>query len=199
MVEMIRQSRVGSRNESYRTENTEEYLDLIAERDEELGQGEYRDSMQVSQSWDTKDEHVIKFDQRSMRFSEKYPIGLEAILHVAEFDAIVRRINYDMNRDARAARDRLVKCFCLHIPLLLLAVGILMTPLLLYTMHKQRRALKAFWEAIRKLFIELNAKTYIKRGLEWRLERDVRQLKTRDLVDPLVAYRIVLVHKNPEG
>lgn len=185
------------RFDSFRTENTEEYASATDD-----GQGERSDeqrgSAQEAQPWTVKGEHVLKFDQRAMRFSEKYPAGLDAVLHVAEFDSVVRRINYDMNRDVRAAKDRLAKSFCFYIPLMLIAVGVIMTPFMLYTVRRQRRALKAFWEAIRKLFIELNAKTYTKRGLEWRLVRDRRQLGTRDFVDPLVVYRIVLVQKRPE-
>lgn len=61
--------------------------------------------------------------------------------------------------------------------------------------RRQKKELKRFWERLRNYLGEINRKTYLKRNLEWKLVEDRRKLKLRDVVNPLLAYRMEIIHR----
>lgn len=143
--------------------------------------------------------YTIKFEDSDLCFSETYPPGLEGILSVVEFDSVIRKINGDMTLDIREAGKMVRKWAIVSLSLCLVIIGFALTPVVLVKLSKQKRELRRFWECLRVYFGEINRKTFMKRNLEWKLVEDKKQLKGRDVVNPLFAYRIEIIHRKPRA
>lgn len=141
--------------------------------------------------------YTIRFEDSGLRFSETYPPGLDGILSVAEFDSIIRKVNEDMTLDIREAGRMVRKWAIVSLSLCLVIIGFALTPVVFVKLGKQKRELKRFWERLRAYFGEINRKTFMKRNLEWKLVEDKKKLKGRDVVNPLFAYRIEIIHRKP--
>lgn len=142
--------------------------------------------------------YKVKFEEGNLRFSEAYPNALEGVLPLAEFDSVVRKVNEDMTVDIRETNQNVRKWAIATISLCIVVVGLFMTPVLFVKTRRQKQQLKEFWERLRMYLGEINRKTYMKRNLEWKLVEDKRKLKGRDVVNPMFAYRIEIIHRIPK-
>lgn len=143
--------------------------------------------------------YKIRFEENALRFSETYPEALEGILAVPEFDSVIRKINEDLTMEVQARGKKVKRWAYICLGLCILLAGLCLTPVLFVQTRRQRRELKHYWERVRAYLGEINRKTYLKRNLEWKLVEDRHKLKTRDVVNPLLAFRIELVHRIQRG
>lgn len=143
--------------------------------------------------------YKIRFEENSLRFSETYPDALKGVLPVPEFDSVIRKINEDLSADVQVRGKKVKRWAYICLVTSIVMAGLCLTPVLFVQTRRQRRELKQFWERVRTYLGEVNRKTYLKRNLEWKLVEDRRKLKTRDVVHPLLMYKIELVHRMPRS
>lgn len=143
--------------------------------------------------------YKIRFEENALQFSETYPEALEGVLAVPEFDSVIRKINEDLTMEVQARGKKVKRWAYICLGLCILLAGLCLTPVLFVQTRRQRRELKHYWERVRAYLGEINRKTYLKRNLEWKLVEDRHKLKTRDVVNPLLAFRIELVHRIQRG
>ncbi|PJF19549.1 hypothetical protein PSACC_00640 [Paramicrosporidium saccamoebae] len=142
--------------------------------------------------------YKVRFEEKDLRFSEAYPVELEKVLPLAEFDSVVRKVNEDMTVEIRDTNENVRTWAMWTLGLCFVAVGLFMTPVLFVKTRRQKQELKDFWERLRIYLGEINRKTYMKRNLEWKLVEDKKKLKGRDVVNPMFAYRMEIIHRTPK-
>lgn len=143
--------------------------------------------------------YKIKFEETRLQFSERYPEALSDVLPLAEFDGIIRKINGDMTQEIRTQQKKVHKWSAICIGLCILVAGVCLTPVVFVQTRRQRKKTKAFWERLRTYLGEINRKTYLKRNLEWKLVEDKAKIRKRDVVNPLLAYRLEVVHRTQKS
>lgn len=139
--------------------------------------------------------YKIKFDETKLNFSENYPQALQGALSLAEFDSVIRKINEDMTMEIKDRNKKVKKWSLITLAACVVIAGIALTPVLFVQTRRQKKELKQFWERLRNYLGEINRKTYLRRNLEWKLVEDRRKLKLRDVVNPLLAYRMEIIHR----
>jgi len=138
----------------------------------------------------------IHFVEKPLAFSDRYPPGLAEFLSVAEFDAVLRRINVEMAEPIRerAHKVRILVCTCLA--LCAIVVGVFGAPVMLIKTNRQRRELKRFWIDVREYLTDQNRRVFSRRNIEWKLVEEKHRLKGRDVINPMLAYRIEIIVKS---
>ena len=142
----------------------------------------------------------IPFDEDKLSFPEEFPeIELEGVITTIEFDSVIRKINGDMADPIRQGRKRVRQWSIASLGTVIVVVGFFITPVAILRAERQKRALIQYWDAIRAYFAKINGERYLGRNLEWKLVKDEEKGERKDAFNPLLLYRIELIHRIPQG
>lgn len=130
-----------------------------------------------------------------MLFDERFRPGLAAFIRQDEYDAIIKKINTDLNMELLETTQEFRKWARIWIFTAYLGVGLIFTPILVRRSKRQQEMLELFWQRIRAYLAECNRRIFTKRRLEWKLIEQVSTLKGRDIINPLYAYRLDIIQK----
>lgn len=112
----------------------------------------------------------IPFDEYIWGFKSDYPSDLRPILPVDQWDAVIHRLNSDLNLEMRKkwdAIDRWIKYSTIGSFLLL---GIPLWTVVAYKMEQHKRVVRDYWRRVRKYLAHLNREDARRqRSLQWRL------------------------------
>ena len=135
----------------------------------------------------------FRFDDKQMVFEESYPEELSAVFPIEEFNAIIRKLNYDLNLPIQQSSSTLKRwtagtgiacCFI---------VGIFAIPVLWYKASVNEREMNEYWTRVREYLTEINRRSLIRRGLEWKVVEDKAKIKGHDCVNKVYCYRLDLL------
>lgn len=133
------------------------------------------------------------FDDKQMLFEETYPQELSAIFPIEEFNAIIRKLNYELNLPIQQTSSSLRKwttgtgiacCF---------VVGIFVVPVVWYKASRNEREMQEYWTRLREYLTEINRRGLIRRGLEWKVVEDRAKIKGHDCVNKVYCMRLDLL------
>lgn len=137
--------------------------------------------------------YKLTFNAQELMFDDTYIEELSESVYPEEFDAVLRTINTEHAMKIQKCNRSIKKWMKIVGISSIFIIGILLSPILLTKVSNQKKNMEAFWEKVKDYLYHVNKKTYLKRGVEWRLEQDKRQIKGRDAVNPLAAYRLVII------
>lgn len=137
--------------------------------------------------------YKLAFNIQELTFEDTYPEELGTSVCPEEFDAVLRTINSELALKIQKCNRSIKKWMKIVGITSLFIIGIFLSPILLTKVSRQKKYLEEFWEKVKDYLYHVNKKTYLKRGVEWRLEQDKQQIKGRDAVNPLATYRIVII------
>jgi hypothetical protein len=135
----------------------------------------------------------IKFDSIKMLFDTTYPENFRPVLPEEEWEGIIRHLNTDLNQSIQSSMadlhawttGMLISCAAV--------VGVVIIPVVWVKTSRHQRAMEVFWKHVKEFFTEINRKTFIRRGLEWKVVEDKRTMRKRDCYNPVYLYRAELV------
>ena len=139
----------------------------------------------------------IPLNEASLKFSENYPTGLLEKVPILEIDAIIRRINNELQQMVRPTA-KLMKKWCLgSLCLSVVVIGIFGIPYSVVLIHRFRNLISHYWERVRAYFLAINNSIYRSRRIEWRLVEDKQKIENRDLTNPILTFAIEVTCKDP--
>lgn len=139
--------------------------------------------------------YKINFDHQTLTFDETLPEGLNDLIRPEEFDAILRKINTELNQEALEACRKMKRMGTVYGPLSLAFIGLLLTFNMARRARRCRKALLTFFKNVEDLLNEWNKKTFLRKKIDWRLVQDKKYIRGRDAANPFFAYRIDILHK----
>lgn len=137
----------------------------------------------------------LDFDQEKLLFHDEYPEELLGIVAPEEFDAVLRTINTEIGLKIQASNESIRKWIKIVDRTLIILVGFLLSPILLMKLSNQKKHMEEYWVKVKEYLYHQNKKTYLKRGIEWKLEVDRAKIKGRDAVNPLACNMISILYE----
>jgi hypothetical protein len=128
-----------------------------------------------------------------MLFDATYPPALAPVLPLEEWEGLMRHLNTDLNQHIQRSLTNLHSWTTGLLASSTLLVGIFIVPVVWVKTSRHVRAMKAFWEEVREYFGEVNKKTFIRRGLEWKVVEERKKQAKRDCYNPVYLMRVELV------
>lgn len=139
----------------------------------------------------------IHFHEHRLRFDQTYPEGLEGRISPDEYSAVLEKIHRDYAQALEESQKRVNKWSVICFASAPVAVGFILTPVLARYVHRHQKAFKKFWHAVRAHLKTLNKETYLVRGIEWRIERDLEKVENREAYNRWHTFRIELILRKP--
>lgn len=135
----------------------------------------------------------VRFDSVGMTFDEHYPEELAPVLPPEEWEGVLRHLNTDLNQVVQQSMADLHAWTTGMYISCVFVVGVFVIPVVWVKKSRHQHAMEQFWKEVREFFTEINRKTFIRRGLEWKIVEDRRRMKKRDCYNPVYLYRVEVV------
>lgn len=135
----------------------------------------------------------VRFDSQKMLFDTRYPEELTPVLPREEWDGILRHLNTDLNQSVQSSISNLHSWTTGMLASCALIVGVFIVPVVWVKTAKHERLMQTFWQDVRDFFTEINRRTFIRRGLEWKIVEDRRRMRRRDCYNQMYLYRVELM------
>jgi hypothetical protein len=129
----------------------------------------------------------IKFDDKNLVFDETYPMGMEQYLSEPEFEAVLRKINEELNQDALAIKKEVQFWGGVTAATAIFVVGLILSPVLYVKLKRQERIMTAFRKAVKEHLTE-STKLLLRSGkklMRWELVSNKKGNRERDVVNTL--------------
>lgn len=129
----------------------------------------------------------IKFDDQNLVFDETYPLGMEQYLSEPEFEAVLRKINEELNQDAVAIRKEVHMWGGITAATAIFVVGLILSPVLYVKLKRQERIMTQFRKDVKEHLTE-STKLLLRSGkklMRWELVSNKKGNRGRDVVNPL--------------
>ena len=105
----------------------------------------------------------------------------------------MRHLNTDLNQHIQESATDLTAWTSGMLASGALVVGVFVVPVVWWKKHKHDGNMRRFWEQVRLHFTEINKKTFIRRGLEWKVVEERRKMDKRDCYNPVYLWRVGLL------
>lgn len=145
----------------------------------------------------TNKKFKIHFHEHRLRFDQTYPEGLSERLPQQEFMAILDKIHREYAPPLEESQKKVNKWTVICFSTAPLAIGFLLAPILARHVARHQHNFKTFWRTVKAHLKNLNKETYLARGIEWRIERDLEKVAERDAYNRWHTFRIEVILRKP--
>lgn len=144
--------------------------------------------------------HVVKrinvrFDETNLVFDETFPPALEGYMTEPMYEAVIRKLNVELNLDIVETRAEMQKWAKIWACTSVLIVGLFLSPVLAYHARKYRAAMNMFLAEIKAHFKQENrklrpTKARLQQWTEWTIKPSGRQKIGSDVYDSQYAFQV---------
>lgn len=137
----------------------------------------------------------FRFNIDTFEFDSEFPQALNQVMDHQEFLAIFDKINGELNQDLIQSNKKFQNSAKVFAISSLFVIGFFYSPIMQHYYRKRQRQAAIFWDSIKEFLSSCNRRTFQKRRIEWRIVEDAKKMKGRDVVDPVLCYRIDIIQK----
>lgn len=140
----------------------------------------------------------VRFDEKNLVVDETFPADLEGLIEEPDYEAVIRKINVELNLDIIEAREEMRKWSKIFASTALLLVGLVFSPVVAVKARRYREALMHFWDDVKAHLSIVNRRANAKRGLkwvEWHIKQSGYKKRGTDVFDPYTVFQVLVVVK----
>lgn len=140
----------------------------------------------------------VRFDEKNLVVDETFPADLEGLIEEPDYEAVIRKINVELNLDILEAREEMQKWSKIFACTALFLVGLVFTPVVAVKARRYREALMHFWDDVKAHLSIVNRRANAKRGLkwvEWHTKQSGHNKRGTDVFDPYTVFQVLVVVK----
>lgn len=135
----------------------------------------------------------IRFDSHQMLFDDTFPPELQPVMPREEWEGLMRHLNTDLNQEVQESITDLHSWTTGMLSSSAVVVGVFVVPVVWWKKHKHLHHMEEFWKQVKQYFSDINKKTFIRRGLEWKVVEERRKQSKRDCYNPVYLMRAELL------
>jgi len=140
----------------------------------------------------------VRFDEWNMVVEESFPQDLEGYVDEADYEAVIRKINVELNTEIVETRHDMLRWSTIFASTAVFLIGLVFTPVVAVKARRYREALGHFWDDVKAHLSIVNRRAHSKRAqqwVEWHIRQSGHNKRGTDVFDPYTVFQLVVVVK----
>lgn len=140
----------------------------------------------------------VRFDDTTLMVDETFPPDLEGLIDHADFEAVIRKINVELNSELLEARVEMQRWATVFAATAVFIIGLIFTPVVAVKAKRYREALGQFWDDVKAHLSIVNRRANAKRQqrwIEWHIKQSGYHKRGTDVFDPFTVFQVLVIAK----